>query len=479
MTATNPPVRAFPDGFVWGSATSSYQIEGSVDVDGRSPSIWDVFSHTPGRVVGGDTGDVAVEHYQRYRDDVALMSELGLRGYRFSIAWSRVLPGGTGAVNEAGLDFYSRLVDELLAHNVDPLVTLYHWDLPQVLEEKGGWLNRDVAGYFAEYAAAVAGRLGDRVTTFTTHNEPWCAAYLGYATGVHAPGHTNNAESLAVAHHLNLAHGEAVGALRDTLPATGQVSITLNLQNVRPVSDSAADVAAAAHVERLSNDIFLDPILRGHYPEELIRETSHITDWSFVHDGDLEQISRPIDILGVNYYSPALVAAPTDDLRTRAAAGGEWINDPQSGDRPSLWPGTDLAYALPQEGPYTAMGWRVEADSLRELLERVHADYPGIPLIVTENGAAYDDQVGSDGVVHDDDRIAYFDGHIGAILDAVTAGVPVTGYFAWSLLDNFEWAWGYSKRFGIVHVDFDTQQRTPKDSAHWYSKVIAANGLSS
>ena len=465
----------FPDGFVWGTATASYQVEGAVAEDGRGPSIWDTFTHEPGRIVDGTTGDVACDHYHRYRDDVALMAELGIRSYRFSIAWPRVVPTGGGAVNLAGLDFYRRLVDELLTRGIEPLATLYHWDLPQPLQDAGGWTNRDTAHRFAEYAVMVGRYLGDRVRTITTLNEPWCAAYLGYSSGVHAPGITDNAAALAAVHHLNLAHGEAVGALRSVLPPDANVSLTLNLATVRPASDSAADQDAARHVDGISNRVFLDPVLRGTYPEDVVADLRHITDWGFVRDGDLTAISAPIDVLGINYYSPTRVAAATPELR--AEVSGRWVNDPQSTDGPSAYPGTDLAFSVPQSGPYTDMGWRIEPDSLTELLERVHRDHPGLPLLITENGAAFVDQLNPDGTVHDVDRISYVRDHLAAVHAAIAQGIDVRGYYLWSFMDNFEWAWGLSKRFGIVHVDYATGERRAKDSAYWYRDVIAANGI--
>ena len=461
--------RTFPDGFVWGCATASYQIEGAVAEDGRKPSIWDTFSHTPGMTKDGDTGDVADDHYHRLAEDVAIMADLGLQAYRFSVAWPRIVPTGSGAVNRAGLDFYSRLVDLLLENGIEPLATLYHWDLPQPLQDAGGWTSRATAERFGEYAAHVGRALGDRVPTFTTLNEPWCSAYLGYAVGVHAPGVQDNASALAAVHHLNLAHGLGVRALRAVLPPSAATSVTLNLANVRGVSEDDAD--AVRHVDGLSNRIFLDPMLRGSYPQDVVEDLHHITDFAFIRDGDPELINAPIDVLGINYYTPALVAATSSGYApAEGATRYDW-------NEVSPYPGTDLAYQIPQEGPYTAMGWRIEAPSLTELLLRVHRDYPDIPLMITENGAAFDDLVSADGAVHDRDRIAYLHDHIGAVLDAIEAGADVRGYFLWSLLDNFEWAFGYSKRFGIVRVDYETLQRTVKDSGHWYRDVIARHGV--
>jgi beta-glucosidase len=472
---TESPKLKFPDGFVWGTATAAFQVEGAVAEDGRTTSIWDTFSHEPGRIIDGTNADVACDHYHRYRDDVALIAELGVSSYRFSIAWPRVVPTGSGATNPAGLDFYSRLVDALLERGIEPLATLYHWDLPQPLQDAGGWTNRDTAQRFAEYAAVVGAALGDRIPTLTTINEPWCAAFLGYASGVHAPGITDNASALAAVHHLNLAHGLGVAALRATMPASGRVSLTLNLAVVRPDTDSAADHEAARHVDGLSNRIFLEPVLRGRYPQDVLDDLRHITDWAFIRDGDAAIANAPIDMLGLNYYSPTRVTAATPELR--AALQGGWVNDPMSADAPAPFPGTDLALVVPQDGPYTAMGWRIEPGSLTELLLHVHAEYPDVPLMITENGAAFPDEPGGDGVVHDADRIEYLHGHLGAVHEAIDKGVDVRGYYCWSLMDNYEWAWGLSKRFGLVHVDFPTGARTWKDSAHWYRGVIAANGL--
>jgi beta-glucosidase len=465
----------FPEGFVWGAATAAFQVEGAVAEDGRGASIWDTFTHEPGRIVDGTDADVACDHYHRYGEDVALMADLGLASYRFSIAWPRIVPTGSGAVNRAGLDFYSRLVDALLARGIEPLATLYHWDLPQPLQDAGGWTNRDTAARFAEYAHVVGAALGDRVRTITTFNEPWCSAFLGYGSGVHAPGIADNASALTAVHHLNLAHGLGVAALRSALPATGRVSLTLNLAVVRGASDSDADQHAVRHVDGLSNRVFLDPVLHGRYPEDILDDLRHITDWSFIRDGDTATISAPIDVLGVNYYSPTLVAAATPELR--ALAAGRWVNDPQGADGPTPFPGTDLAFSVPQPGPHTAMNWRIEPSSLTELLVRVHRDHPGVPLMITENGAAFADDQAADGDVHDADRIDYLRGHLGAMHEAISHGVDVRGYYCWSLMDNFEWAWGLSKRFGIVHVDFETGERRLKDSARWYRGVIAANGL--
>ncbi|WP_245204360.1 GH1 family beta-glucosidase [Kitasatospora sp. RG8] len=469
MTDQAPPL-AFPADFLWGAATAAYQIEGAADEDGRTPSIWDTFSRTPGRVRNGDTGDIATDHYHRYRDDVALMAELGLPAYRFSLSWPRIRPGGSGSANKAGLDFYDRLVDELLAHGIAPVATLYHWDLPQELEDAGGWTARITADRFAEYAALAAGRLGDRIATWTTLNEPWCSAFLGYGSGVHAPGRADPAAALTAHHHLLLAHGLAVGALRAELPPTARVSLTLNLAAVRPLTDDPADREAARRIDGLANRIFLDPVFHGRYPADVLADTAHVTDWSFVRDGDLAEISRPLDSLGINYYTPTVVAA--DD-----PAGPAPRQDGHGGGERSAWPADHGIRFLPAEGERTAMGWPVDAEGLYELLTRLRDELPGLPLLVTENGAAYDDYSDPSGAVHDPERIAYLHAHLTAVHRAIAAGVPVRGYFLWSLLDNFEWAYGYGKRFGMVHVDFASQRRTPKDSARWYAEVVRSGTL--
>jgi len=442
-----PDVAAFPPDFCWGAATAAYQIEGGVDEGGRGRSIWDTFSHTPGVVLAGDTGDVACDHFHRWRDDVALMSDLGLSAYRFSIAWPRVQPDGHGPVNQRGLDFYRRLVDELRAHDVEPWVTLYHWDLPQALEGVGGWPRRDTAERFASYAAATVDALGDRVRFWTTLNEPWCAAFLGYAAGEHAPGRYEPAASVAAAHHLLLGHGLAVQALR-AYSGDLEVGITLNLHPVRPASDAPAAVDAARRIDGMQNRVFLDPLLRGGYPADVRADLAGVSDFGFEQAGDAATIAQPIDLLGVNYYFPMVATTPA-------------------------FPGSGTAVLRSPKGPVTAMGWTVDPDGLVAVLRRVRDDYGDVPVYVTENGAAYDDQVGPDGEVEDVERVAYLAGHVDACARAVREGLPLRGYFVWSLLDNFEWSYGTSKRFGIVHVDYATQQRTVKASGRWYADLIA------
>jgi beta-glucosidase len=479
LTSTLPTTTAaatplpFPPGFGWGAATAAYQIEGAVAEGGRTPSIWDTYAHTPGRVVGGDTGDVADDHYHRMRDDVALMAELGLTAYRFSVSWSRITPAVTadalGPVNPEGVAFYSALVDELLAHGITPAVTLYHWDLPQALEDAGGWPARATAERFGEYAEVVAGALGDRVGTFITLNEPWCSAYLGYASGVHAPGRTEDAAALAAVHHLNLAHGLAAAAIRRAAPAA-KVAVALNLVWVRPETGSELDADAARRVDGLQNRVFLDPLLHGRYPADVLADTAAVTDWSFVRPGDLAAIAGTLDVVGVNYYSPTVVRHWTRERPKEQADGhGDAAASP--------WIACDDVEFPRRTGPLTDMGWGIDPRGLTELLLRVAREAPGVELLVTENGAAFPDVVGPDGRVADPERREYLRTHIAAVHAAITAGAPVTGYCVWSLFDNFEWAWGYGKRFGIVRVDYDTQERTVKDSALFYADVIRANAV--
>ncbi len=456
LVGTSPLI--FPPDFQWGAATAAYQIEGASTLDGRTPSIWDTFSATPGKVFGGHTGAMATDHYHRFAEDIGLMAELGLRSYRLSVAWPRIVPGGGvghGPANEAGLAFYDRLIDTLLAAGIAPAVTLYHWDLPQELEDAGGWTERATAHRFAEFAALVGDRLGDRVALWSTLNEPWCAAFLGYGAGVHAPGRTDPAAALRAAHHLLLGHGLATEVLSGL---SGAVSLVLNLGAVRAVSDAEADRAAAGKIDGLINRIFLDPVFRGQYPADVLENTASLVDWAdLVRNGDLEVISRPIDVLGVNYYQPSLVGAGRLEP-------------------PNPWPGcADVGFA-PQDAPVTAMDWPIDASGLRDILLRIRDDYGDVPLMVTENGAAYEDTVVA-GAVHDDARIAYLHDHLAAVHEALRAGVDVRGYYVWSLLDNFEWAYGYSQRFGLIHVDYATQARTLKDSAYWYRDVIARGGL--
>jgi len=439
------PTKTFPADFVWGAATASYQIEGAANEDGRGESVWDRFCATPGKVRNGDSGAVACDFYHRYSDDIALMRELGLDAFRFSIAWPRVLPAGRGKVNVKGLDFYDKLVDELLANGIAPYVTLFHWDTPQVLEDEGGWPSRSIVGAFEEYVEAVSGRLGDRVGHWITHNEPWVVSWVGHGWGHHAPGRESDADALATAHHLLLSHGRAVEILRRNSPSS-EVGITLNLDNPYAVSDSAEDAAAARWVDGLHNRWFLDPIFRGAYPEDMLEAWAEIMPT--VQDGDLETIAAPIDFLGVNNYTSPLVAADDNGGRSQIVRRNDV-------DR-------------------TDMGWEVVPEGLRDLLVRLHRDYEPKAIYVTENGAAYPDVRGHDGHVDDPERQSYLDRYLAGAASAVAQGVPLRGYFAWSLLDNFEWAWGYWKRFGLVFIDYSTLERVPKGSFYWYRDFIAA-----
>jgi beta-glucosidase len=466
--ATLNGVRRFPDGFLLGAATAAYQIEGAAAADGRTPSIWDTFSAQPGRVIGGHTGHVATDHYHRYRDDIALMASLGLSAYRFSVSWSRVQPDGAGPANPQGLDFYRRLVDGLLEQGIQPWLTLYHWDLPQPIEDAGGWPHRDTAARFAEYASIVHSALGDRVQHWTTLNEPWCSAFLGYGSGEHAPGRQEAAASVRAVHHLLLGHGLAVDAIRAARP-DAQVGITLNLYATAAASDRPEDQEAVRRIDGIGNRFFLDPVLRGQYPEDVVADLAGVTDFCHVQDGDLAVISRPLSLLGINYYSRHVLAAPEPS--------GDGTLDWRGGGIASAYPGSEGVRFIKRGLPVTAMDWEIDAPGLAEVLTRVAREYPGVPLYVTENGAAFDDQVEPDGTIEDADRRAFFAEHLGACLDAIADGAPLRGYFAWSLMDNYEWAWGYTRRFGLVYVDYRNQVRTPKASAHWYSDVIARHGL--
>jgi beta-glucosidase len=430
-------------------------VEGAVDEDGRGVSIWDTFSHAPGTTWNGDTGDVACDHYRRYEDDVALMAELGIGAYRFSVAWPRIQPDGSGPADRRGLDHYRRLVEALHRHGIVPVLTLYHWDLPQTLEDAGGWANRDTAERFAEYAEIVHRALGDSVALWITLNEPWVAAWIGYGTGIHAPGRTDDGLALAATHHLLLAHGLA----REAMRSRAEVGITLNLQPTRAASEDSRDVRAAHLVELHTNALFLDPLFGRGYPPELLERYRRATDPSFVHDGDLEIVARPVDFLGVNFYRPLTVTG-----------------EPRSDDRSEL-PGHLGAWTVVPPGvEVTEMGWPIEPEGLTELLVGLHREYAPARIFVTENGAAFDDRVDETGRVADPARISFLRSHLAAAGAAIQAGVPLDGFFVWSLLDNFEWAEGYSKRFGLVHVDFETLRRTPKESAWWYRGVARSGG---
>ncbi len=427
----------FPDGFRWGAATASYQIEGAWDQDGKGESIWDRFSHTPGKIEGGDTGDVACDHYHRWREDLALMQELNLDAYRFSISWPRLLPAGRGRVNRAGLDFYSRLVDGLLEAGIEPFVTLYHWDLPQALQDWGGWPARDTAKAFVEYTDLASRALGDRVQHWMTLNEPQVVAVLGYKKGLHAPGLTDTGQALATAHHLLLAHGWAVPVLRANSPGA-QVGIAMNLTLMTPASPDEADQAAARQRDGEVNRWFLDPLAGRGYPEDLEEWQSLVLP--AIKDGDLKAMATPLDFVGINYYIREIIRSEAARLRQDTFPAKE----------------------------RTEMGWEVYPDGLFEILTRVHSDYPFANLYVTENGAAFSDRVGPGDAVDDRRRVAYLQGYLDAAARAIEVGVPLRGYFVWSLMDNFEWAHGFSKRFGLIYVDYGTQQRTVKASARWY-----------
>ena len=437
----------FSTDFVWGTATAAYQIEGAVAEDGRGPSIWDTFSHTPGRVAQGETGDIACDHYHRWREDLDLLADLGVGAYRLSVAWSRVLPAGSGRVEQRGLDFYRRLLDGLRSRGITPYVTLYHWDLPQSLEDGGGWRVRDTALRCAEYADVVVGALAEFEPHWITLNEPYCSAIVGYAQGRHAPGVREGHGALAAAHHLLLAHGLALQVLR---PYGRPVGVTLNLSPIVPLSTSDGDRAAARRLDLVHNRIFLDPLLRGSYPVQYDEVLGSLTDRSFVRDGDLAIISAPVDFLGVNYY-----------FRIHVAAGPL-----TTGDTPHE---VGVVYGSPDGPARTMLDWPIEPDGLHETLIGLRDRYPGLPPIyITENGCAYPDRPD----VPDAARIAFVADHLAALRRAIADGVDVRGYFYWSLLDNFEWARGYDPRFGLVHVDYATQVRTPKASYHWLRALL-------
>jgi beta-glucosidase len=452
------PSLQLPTDFVYGVSTASYQIEGAVEEGGRGPSIWDTFCAEPGRIKNGDTGAVACDHYHRYPEDIALMKDLGVDAYRFSIAWPRIQPTGSGQANAEGLAFYDRLVDGLLEAGIKPAATLYHWDLPQALQDAGGWLNRDTSLRLAEYAAIVGEHLGDRVSMWMPLNEPVVVTMFGHALGTHAPGQALGFDALPVAHHLLLGHGLSVEALRAA--GASNIGIASNHQPARPASDSAEDREAAEAFATLTNWLFSDPILRGEYPDELITSMmpGPVAE-------DLKVISAPLDWYGVNYYQPVLVGAPGS-----------------GGDQGPALEGAIMPEGLPFEPrqlvgvPTTDFGWAIVPDGLTEILTQFHERYADAlpPVYVTESGCSFHDTVAADGGVHDQRRIDYHDAHLRAVADAIAAGVDVRGYFAWSLLDNFEWAEGYAERFGLVHVDYDTLRRTPKDSFRWFQELIAA-----
>lgn len=431
--------------FVWGAATAAYQIEGAWNEDGKGPSIWDTFCRQPGKIANGESGDVAADHYHRWQEDVRLMAELGLKAYRFSVAWPRVMPQGAGAVNPPGLDFYDRLVDALLEHHIEPYITLYHWDLPQALQDRGGWTNRETAHHFAEYARIVVERLGDRVTHWITHNEPFVAAVIGHFTGEHAPGLQDPAATFKVAHHLLLSHGLAVEAMRAVAPRPLHIGITLNLSPVHPASDSEADRQAAVRHDGILNCMFLDPLFRGHYPQDMLALLGPL--FPDVSPDDFKRIAAPLDFLGVNYYSRTVIR-----------------HDPTV-------PVIEASGVQPEGNEYSQM-WEIYPAGMYELLMRVHQDYHPPVILITENGIPVPDGVDCDGRVRDYRRIWYLRDHIAQVQRAMEAGAPVRGYFVWSLLDNFEWARGYSMRFGLVYVDYATQKRIIKESGRWYQRLM-------
>ncbi|SHJ17217.1 GH1 family beta-glucosidase [Thermoclostridium caenicola] len=446
-------INGFPKDFVIGTATASYQIEGAVLEGGRGASIWDIFSHMPGRILNGDTGDIACDHYHRYPEDIALMKEVGLKGYRMSVAWPRIFPQGRGKPSTAGLDFYNRLVDALLENDIEPMITLYHWDLPQALQELGGWGNRDTTDYFADYAYTVFNALGDRVKKWNTLNEPWVSAFAGHYIGRHAPGMRDAALAVQVSHHLMLAHAKAVEAFRQS-GRDGQIGIALNLYPMYPASPSEEDERAARFADGYHNRWFLDPVLKGTYPEDMLaiyRERFNAPD---IRSGDMELIGRnPVDFLGINYYFRKVIrrSESTDILQ--------------------------LNEVKPEGSEYTEMGWEVWPQGLLDLLGRIHKDYQDPRMVITENGAAFKDEIIMDGVVQDEDRIRFLQGHLEAARQAIAEGIRLEGFYIWSLIDNFEWAFGYSKRFGIFHVDYGTLERKWKKSAQWLKKFIEENGL--
>jgi beta-glucosidase len=453
-------IRRFPDGFMWGAGTSSYQVEGGVHEDGRGDSIWDVFAHTPGRVANDEHADVTSDHYHRWREDVDILAKLGLGAYRFSLAWPRIQPDGRGAPNPAGLAFYDRLVDALLERGIQPCPTLYHWDLPQALDEGGGWLERSIVDRFAEYAAICFGALDDRVRTWFTVNEPWVASTLGYRLGIHAPGHRDLRESVVASHHLLLAHGAAVAAYRAAGASgggLGRIGIVLSLAPTYPASGSHADAAAARGSDGYTNRWYLDPVLRGRYPTDMLDYFGRHWPLDAIRDGDAKRIGQAIDFLGVNYYARRVVRAP---------GPGE---------------AAEYAWVVRSEGttgiPTSDLGWEMTPDAFLDLLLRLKGDYEPMPIFITENGCSLNDVIAPDGAVHDPRRIEFLRTHLLALEEAILRGVDVRGYFAWSLMDNFEWAEGYAPRFGITYVDYPTQRRIPKDSARWLGDVARRNAL--
>jgi beta-glucosidase len=444
------PRVTFPSDFLWGTATASYQIEGAWDEDGKGESIWDRFSHTEGNVRNGDTGDIACDHYHRYKDDVALMKELGMRAYRFSVSWPRIFPTGRGRVNPKGIDFYNRLVDELLAANIEPLVTLYHWDLPVALQDEGGWANRAMVEAFSQYAGTMAEALGDRVKHWVIFNEPAVFVLAAYIAGIHPPGLRDGALGMRASHIANLAQAAAFRVMKATGRANN-VGTTLSMSSAFPASNSEQDRSAAERYHALTNVWFLEPLLKGTYPEPFLKPVD--PGRIGVENGDMEKVRADLDFIGINLYTRAVVAHDEGEIQR------------------------GLREVRVQDAPRTEMGWEVYPDSLYAMIKRIADDYPGKPIYVTENGCSYGDAPDEKGVVDDQRRIDYYRGYIGGVARAMAEGAPVKSYFAWTLMDNFEWTFGYSQRFGLVYVDHATQQRTIKNSGYWFRDLIANNGF--
>jgi beta-glucosidase len=441
--------RRFPDGFIWGAATAAYQIEGACNEDGKGASIWDRYSHTPGRIANGDTGDVACDSYHRWQDDIRLMKEMGLNAYRFSLSWPRILPQGRGEVNQAGIDFYSRFIDALLENGIEPFVTLYHWDLPQAIQDAGGWLNRRTIDWFGEFAAVCYKAFGDRVRYWMTINEPNVVAYCGFISAEHAPGVQDRATGLQVCHHVLLAHAEAVRVGRELLPKNAKIGVVPNIDHVYPLTQSRADRELAEEQWMEGTGWYTEPLLKGRYPANIMKKYQTMGIAPIILDGDLEKIAVPTDFLAVNFYFSSVVGID---------AKGQ-------------------AYSPSREIPQTGLGWPVYPNGLRDMLIHVKERYGEFPIYLTENGAAYPDKIGLDGRVHDAERVEYLRGHIAAIYEAIQSGVDVRGYFVWSLMDNFEWARGYAARFGLAYTDYETQRRIVKDSGKFYAEVARSNGV--
>ncbi|MCP2238878.1 GH1 family beta-glucosidase [Thermoanaerobacterium thermosaccharolyticum] len=436
----------FPKDFLFGTATSSYQIEGAANEDGRTPSIWDTFSKTSGMTYNGDTGDIACDHYHRYKEDIGILKEIGVKAYRFSIAWPRIFPE-KGRFNPKGMDFYKKLIEELLKNDIIPVVTIYHWDLPQWAGDMDGWLNSECINWYLEYSSKLFEEIGDIIPMWITHNEPWCASILSYGIGEHAPGHKDYREALIAAHHILLSHGKAVKVFRDMNIKNSQIGIALNLTPAYPATETKEDNLAAKYADGFTNRWFLDPIFKGNYPVDMIELfKKEIGEFDFINEKDLSIISQPIDFLGINFYSRSIVKYKEDTLLKGIGVEGT--------------------------GKKTDMGWEISPESLYDLLKRLDKEYTRIPIYITENGAAFKDIITEDGKVHDQERIEYIKEHLKYANKFIKEGGNLKGYFLWSLLDNFEWAYGYSKRFGIVYVDFETQKRILKDSAIWYKEVI-------